>query len=214
MGKSQEYSGQRARKPHKKSLDRIYDSVKKLLFENGYANLTLSAIAEDSGVSRSTLYRWFPSRTTVVQSFLRHQAEERVLRPDTGSLLSDISQLHRSYRRIVDEPHILIGLKGLCTEIPEESGFLHAFRKSYFQPRLEVLGEMLQRAQARGELLPGFDPELLFRPTMGAVFYSFFFESDILEVEKVVDRLAVMTECILSPYLTRGREPISSSLMT
>jgi len=55
-----------------RSRAKTLQSAAELLIEGGVRAVTMDAIAERSGVSKSTMYRHFPSRTALVITVLRH----------------------------------------------------------------------------------------------------------------------------------------------
>ena len=60
---------------HRRSVtDAVLDATARLVAERGLASVTMSAIAEGSGIGRATLYRYFPD----VEAILRAWHERRV----------------------------------------------------------------------------------------------------------------------------------------
>lgn len=58
------------------SADAIVTAACRLLAELGSdERLTISAVAEEAGVSRPTLYRWFPTREDLLEAISLHQEE-------------------------------------------------------------------------------------------------------------------------------------------
>src|SRR4051812_16778531 len=125
-----------------------------LLATEGYANLTMSGVAAQAGVSTATLYRRWSSKLELVLDTLTARAEESPV-PDTGSLEGDC-------RAIV---HNLVGkarttkatplLAGLVGEIPRKADLAGAVRASLSGPRRAAFNELFARAAERGELREG-----------------------------------------------------------
>src|SRR4051812_17961042 len=61
-----------------------------LVERDGYGTLTMEGIARSAGVSKQTVYRWWPSKAAVVLEALNEGAELLAPDPDTGSLESDL----------------------------------------------------------------------------------------------------------------------------
>ena len=53
--------------------ERILDATLEVLARSGPRKLSLSAVAAAAGVSRPTLYRWFPSKKKLLDAFGRHE---------------------------------------------------------------------------------------------------------------------------------------------
>ena len=63
--------------------ERILDGAASAVARHGLAKLEMSDVSSSSGVSRGTLYRYFPSRDVLLDELARHQAhlfKKRVLR--------------------------------------------------------------------------------------------------------------------------------------
>jgi AcrR family transcriptional regulator len=56
----------------------------------GYRGLTMQAVAARSGVSKATLYRWWPNKAHLVLDAYRSKAARDVATPATGDLRADL----------------------------------------------------------------------------------------------------------------------------
>ena len=55
------------------SRTRILEATLEVLARSGPRKLALSDVAAEAGVSRPTLYRWFPSKELLLEAFGRHE---------------------------------------------------------------------------------------------------------------------------------------------
>jgi AcrR family transcriptional regulator len=55
--------------------DRILEATRQVLARSGERRLSLSDVAAAAGVSRPTLYRWFPSKAALLEAFGRFEQE-------------------------------------------------------------------------------------------------------------------------------------------
>ena len=62
------------------SAEAILEATRRVIAERGSGKLTLSAIAATAGVSRPTLYRWFPTKTALLDALTIYEEERFVLR--------------------------------------------------------------------------------------------------------------------------------------
>src|SRR5215472_7254075 len=77
----------------------ILRSTLKLLKETGFAQLSIEAIAADAEVSKATVYRWWPTKATLVADAFSASADEELRFPNTGSVRKDMSlQMRRVVR--------------------------------------------------------------------------------------------------------------------
>src|SRR5436309_10580162 len=83
-----------------------------LLVSEGYANLAMSGVAAEAGVSTATLYRRWHSKLDLVVDVLQALAEDWPI-PDAGSLAGDCRALLRAMvRALPSTGGIMAGLLG------------------------------------------------------------------------------------------------------
>ncbi|BBY99165.1 TetR family transcriptional regulator [Mycolicibacterium fallax] len=54
---------------------RILDATAEVMSRNGMSKLSLSDVAQEAGVSRPTLYRWFSSKEELIDAFTRYERD-------------------------------------------------------------------------------------------------------------------------------------------
>lgn len=131
--------------------------------------MTTDEIATRAGVSKATIYKWWPNKYAVaVEAFLSEMAKESP-DPDTGSAEEDFRQalrgLIRFYRSKNGRAYAqLIGEAQFDPQIGKE------LREHLVSSRRELVRAILDRGVARGELRPDVDSEaaidLIFGPAM------------------------------------------------
>lgn len=134
-----------------RSRARLLAAATDLLVEGGPAAVTVDAVAERSGVAKSTLYRHWPSRTNLLFDVMRSHMPV-VEAPDAAL---DFAQ---ALRRVVDEVvrsltgprwvKILPALLTLQRHSPELAALVAEDRTC----RAGVLGEVFDRGIAEGRL--------------------------------------------------------------
>ncbi|WP_067477517.1 TetR/AcrR family transcriptional regulator [Actinomadura hibisca] len=152
-----------------RSRQAILTATRELLFEVGYARLTIEAIAARAGVGKQTIYRWWSSKGAVMfDSLLDMSRAEGAELPDTGDVEADLRTVLRA---IVDEFNdpVLDGVtRALNTEIQNDPQLSADMRDRLLGPQLEATKDRLRAAQAVGQLAPDLDlsvaVELLFGP--------------------------------------------------
>lgn len=85
---------------------RILTATAEVLSRNGKRKLSLSDVAVQAGVSRPTLYRWFPSKEELLTEFSRYERQtfDSGLAKATAGLYG-IDKLDAALRFIVDYQH-------------------------------------------------------------------------------------------------------------
>ncbi|MBX6386240.1 MAG: TetR/AcrR family transcriptional regulator [Microbispora sp.] len=152
--------------PRKK--DDILDAALRLLAEKGYEGLTIEGVAERSGVNKTTIYRWWPSKAALLGTAL---VEARVLDfevPDTGSLRGDLHALLRGLAGLLTTPpaaDIAVAALGAAANSPE----LAEAAKGFFADRFAREQQIFERARERGEIDDPADAMLIMDMLAGAV---------------------------------------------
>ncbi|BCJ39472.1 TetR family transcriptional regulator [Actinoplanes ianthinogenes] len=146
----------------------ILDATLRLLAERGFEKLTIEGVAERSGVNKTTIYRWWPSKAALLGAALIDAPMLRFPVPDTGSLHGDLAALARSLSRLLTEPPtapLIAAALGAATHNAE----LASYTKAFFADRLAGELPIFERAAARGDLPDGADPMLIMDALAGAV---------------------------------------------
>ncbi|MEV0072454.1 TetR/AcrR family transcriptional regulator [Amycolatopsis sp. NPDC050768] len=144
-----------------------------LLAEQGFTNLTVDAVADRSGVHKTTIYRRWESTDGLVAAALRMGTEQPWTAPDTGSLAGDLAETLLELVQYFTEP----GLRELPTasvlaafHSPRAAEALHGF----YEDRHGRSAVMVTRAITRGEVPAGTDSAEVVRVASGPIFYRLF----------------------------------------
>jgi AcrR family transcriptional regulator len=147
----------------------VFETTLALLASRGYGDFTVEDLAERAGVSRTTIYRRWPSKAAVVAAAVASLYLDRVEVPDTGSLSEDlITLLSQSYRLMADGSGRV--LERLVRESGQNPELVDVVR-SILYARRRLYATMLNRAIARGELTPEIDQELLLDLLLGPLWF-------------------------------------------
>jgi AcrR family transcriptional regulator len=132
-----------------RSRARLLAAATDLLVESGPSAVTVDAVAERSGVAKSTLYRHWPSRTDLLFDVVRaHMPQVPTVDPAAG-FDEALRALLRGIATTMGAPcwaHILPPLLALQHHTPELAALVAADRDC----RLAVLGEVLDLGAAEG----------------------------------------------------------------
>ena len=142
----------------------------KLIEQRGYGDLTMEAIAREAGVSRQTVYRWWPTKAAITLEALNEGAAAIAPAPDTGALETDLRQfLRRSVAGATGRNTRL--LAALMAEAQLDAGFAESFRVQFLARRRDVLHELLDRHRRRGELAIAADLDFLVELVFATLWY-------------------------------------------
>ncbi|MGW2178649.1 TetR/AcrR family transcriptional regulator [Streptomyces sp. NPDC001732] len=160
-----------SRRPGKgpRAAEAIFDTTLRHLAERGYARLTIEAVAQDAGVNKTTIYRWWPSKPALLRAALVHARVLDVDIPDTGSLRGDLTALVEQIIGLLTNGRTEPVARALTsgTGLPDDE--LASLTRDFFADRFSREQPVFTRAAARGELPPDADPMLLLDLIAGAV---------------------------------------------
>ncbi|MGN9810548.1 TetR/AcrR family transcriptional regulator [Micromonospora sp. BQ11] len=157
--------GPAARGP--RGAEAIHTAVLDLLAADGYARLTVEGVARRSGVNKTTLYRWWPSKPALVAATFRHAIARDLPVPDTGALRGDLVTLVRSKAAFFAD-----GPGRLAADVLAHTGAdpeLARLADELLGQHGTHVSEVTGRAVARGELAGPVDDVLLADLLLGPV---------------------------------------------
>jgi AcrR family transcriptional regulator len=154
---------------------------------NGFADLTIERVAEEAGVGKATVYRWWPNKAALVADVFAGSVTQKLHFPDTGSVGRDMSQQMQQLVRILRSRrgHILSVILGAGQS---DATLIRAFRERFLKPRRAEAYTTLRRGMVRGELPPDLDLDLVLDALYGPIYMRFLVGHDALSAE-FVDRL-------------------------
>lgn len=158
----------------------ILSAAYELLLEKGFKAVTVDGIAERSGVSKATIYKWWPNKASVVLDGYFEATEVMLQVPDTGSMGEDL------FIQANNLAAFLTSHKGrVITELIAEGQFdkniAEEYRKRYFSPRRLISKNIIERGIHRGELRKDLDIELSIDLIFAPLFYRLLITDEPLE---------------------------------
>jgi AcrR family transcriptional regulator len=149
----------------------ILSAARELLEERGLKRLSVDAIAARAGVSKATIYRWWPSKAAVVMDAFLAGTGPRMPFPDTGSAREDLRRQLRSVIRLFNDPRTRGPFVALIAESQHDPELAKALRERFIASRRAAAREVFVRGQARGELRDDLDVEIAIDALYGALYY-------------------------------------------
>ena len=141
-----------------------------LLEKNCLCDVTVEAIAQRSGVSKATIYKWWPNKLLVaLDAFLMRMTKDVPI-PDTGSAQKDFTEQLKSSIKFYVSPAGRL----FCQFIAEGQSdleFLALFRERCLRARRNDLKIMWERGVARGEVRKNIDVEVVLDLIYGPMIY-------------------------------------------
>ncbi|MDX6643863.1 MAG: hypothetical protein QOD76_1825 [Solirubrobacteraceae bacterium] len=147
----------------------ILAAAARLVAERGYGALTMEGIARSAGVSKQTVYRWWPRKSAVVLEALSEAAQAVAPDSDTGSLEGDLRLFLR--RTVTGAGQNAPMLAAMMAEAQLDEEFGGPFLSGFLARRRDVLREILERGRARGEVGSGADLDFVVEVAFAALWY-------------------------------------------
>lgn len=149
-----------------------------ILDEQGYAGVSLEAVAKRAGTSRPAIYRRWSGRTPLVLAAVAARLDIPAP-PDTGCTLCDIGESFDvflgAYRTI--RPEVLSALYADCAP---DAQLRDEYLATIIEPARTAVGHTLDRAVNRGDLRETIDRNLLLDIVGSLVHYRAMFSPEHL----------------------------------
>ena len=162
---------------------RIHDATLGLLAEAGHDECTFQNVAKRAGIERSTLYRRYSSRwTMLVEAWSARFAAQMVVKP-TGSFAADLRSHLKSIADVLNSPlGMAMVAAGAFARLDLAA---QATAGDFWKARLTEQEPFVAAAIARGELPPHIDREALFAAADGPLYFR------LLIVGRPIDRALI-----------------------
>jgi AcrR family transcriptional regulator len=148
----------------------ILDSVLNLLEREGYRALTIEGVARHAKVGKQSIYRRWRSKAELVLEAYASHVETKVPIPNRGSVREDlVTFLATAFRRLNRTSGTI--MRGLMADGVHDADFNRLLRDVFILKRRQSVGQILQRAIARGELRADADTELMLDLLFGPIWY-------------------------------------------
>ncbi|MDQ6615503.1 MAG: TetR/AcrR family transcriptional regulator [Actinomycetota bacterium] len=150
----------------------ILATTTELLLEHGLAGVSMDAVAAGAGVSKATIYRWWPTKEILALEALHHSwGDIEPQPPGTDSLRGDLLALLLPWaRRLRARPYGRV-IAAFVTEAQSDPAFAEHYQGRFVEPRREQGRAALARAVARGELPSDTDVGLALDLLYGPIYH-------------------------------------------
>jgi AcrR family transcriptional regulator len=140
------------------------------LSERGYAAFTIDNVAQRTGVHKTTVYRRWPDRETLIAEALADSVATEIPIPDTGSVDDDLRGLARS---LVAWANSASGRAVLAVMVSTAAGLPAPpnSARHVFRDRIRQTLPVVTRAITRGEVPDGTDPAELIKTLVAPIYF-------------------------------------------
>jgi AcrR family transcriptional regulator len=154
----------------KRARQAILDAAGELLERDGFAAVTVEAIAARAGVSKATIYRWWPNKAAVVtDSFLELTAPE-IHFENTGSAREDLRLQMQKLAQVFSGQSGRV-VAALVAESVFDADVATAFRSRWISARREETRRVVERGIINEEFRSDLDVEAAIDALYGPIYY-------------------------------------------
>jgi AcrR family transcriptional regulator len=168
-----EYADEPKKRGRHRSLEAktaILKATLQLLERESLRKVTADAIAKRAGVSKATIYKWWPNKSMVALDAYLAGTTERVAMPNTGSAKEDFTQQLKSLTAFYTST---LG-RLFCQFIAEgqsDPAFLASFRERFLYARRDAAKIMWRRGVERGEIRSAVDGDIVLDMIYGPIIF-------------------------------------------
>jgi AcrR family transcriptional regulator len=168
----------------------ILASTAELLVTIGYSSLTMAAVAERAGTTKTALYRRWSSKAELVHE-AAFPAAPTALETPPGDIAADVRAMIGAARDVFTSPVVRAALPGLVAEMAADAE-LNARVMQRFHGVFIALRTRLCEAVGRGEAYPDVDPDRLIEVIGGATMMRLLVRPDEELDDRWVDQTAAI----------------------
>jgi AcrR family transcriptional regulator len=162
----------RGRPRSERAREAILAAAAQLLLARGLGAVSMDAVAERAGVSKATIYRWWPTKETLALDALSNDwAAAGPAARETGSLRNDLLSLLRPWVGLLGKQPYGRVIAALIAEAHTDPAFAEQYRERFVEPRRAQARPILARAIEHGELPAGTDVELALDLLYGPLYH-------------------------------------------
>ena len=152
----------------------IHAATRELVGEQGFAKVTVEAIAARAGVGKQTIYRWWPSKCAVVLDVLiadNVHGHDSLALPDTGDLAADVRPLLIGTVAYFTDPTNDKLLRAITAEIQYDTQLAATVLDELLRPQFDAL---VARIAGAGLTTPSgspADPQIVAEQLVGPILH-------------------------------------------
>jgi AcrR family transcriptional regulator len=168
-------TAQRGRPRSEQSRRAILEAAGDLMIEGGLNAASIEAIAARAGVSKATIYKWWPSRGAVALDGLLDRVQHSIAIPEGATTVEalryQLDELIKLFRDTECGPI----MRAIISEVGSDPDLAKAVRERWLAPRRAVAFEVIRKGIERGDLQPDLDVDVAMDQLYGPLYYRLMF---------------------------------------
>jgi AcrR family transcriptional regulator len=154
----------------RRTRETVLAAALSVLAERGFADFSMEAVAEASGVAKSTMYRHWPTKLSLLRDALEGLNQQPRVESNPGPARARIERLLEHLAAAMSDSVLSACIPALVEAAehhPEVAEFLH----QYSDRRRAALTVVIAKGIEDGELSAHLDPEMAALALSGPIFY-------------------------------------------
>lgn len=142
--------------------------------------LSIERIAREAGVSKTTIYRWWPNKAAVViDTFLENHILATPVREDLPAI--EALREHITALAAVYAGHEGRLMAQLIAESQYDPATLDEFKKHFWRPRRDAVNRLIERAVAEGSIRGDRDTDEIAERIYAPIYFKLLFQEGELD---------------------------------
>jgi AcrR family transcriptional regulator len=176
----------------------VLAAAAELLLDHGLQAVSMDAVAERAGVSKATIYRWWPKKEILALDMLFTEWSAVTPQDESGVLRSDLIALLRAWTRLSSGRPYGRVVAALLAEARTDPAFSAEYQRRMLEPRRDQARMIFAHAVARGEIPGETNVEVAIDVLYGPLYHRLLHGHAPLD-DQFVDDLVEMALCGIQP---------------
>lgn len=153
-----------------KSRRAILKATNSLLLHSSVQDLSIEAIAKKAKVGKTTIYRWWPNKTSVVMDALMSQPGLNKPLPTPSNNAEAVKMQLDKLMHLLDSKNGQI-IAQLFSEAQADDKSQEIFDSNFLSPLIDAVEYSIEQGQEDGEFSKKLDPRMVVDMICGPVFF-------------------------------------------
>lgn len=148
----------------------ILDATRRLLTHTSVQKLSIEAIARKAGVGKTTIYRWWPSKSAVVMEAIFSQPAFHNIMPTPRNAVEGVrGQIEKLARQLNGKNGRMVA--EIIGESQPDAEALKLFVSAFLQDRYNTLNSYIEGGKQTGEFDESIDTDSAIDVILGPIFF-------------------------------------------
>ncbi|GAA5085176.1 TetR/AcrR family transcriptional regulator [Microbacterium yannicii] len=166
----------------------VLEAAIALCREVGFGQLTIEGIAERAGVSKKTIYRWWPSKGAVLLDAVSELVDRIARHGDTGDLAADMcAQLNTVVAMM--NPQEMSPVAALASESQRDPALAAVIRERVILPSIAGFEDRMRSAQRAGQIPVDADLHVALDLFYGPIYHRLVYRLPLHTEEEIRTRV-------------------------